>query len=266
MSLQNIKSTGFKIKGLNEGAKNLVLKPSSINQNQSFTSNNSMIKPAIKMMTEQEFNQKKEEIISSYSVKLVEIEDLIQHYNERIKSWKTSDAQFEKGHPIYFDQKIKAKLEAEEKEKKRQMEEDINRLKRGNEKPKQLVVKRLIGGDQARGNSSLSIKDIGINLKNENPYANNKQHDSGIESEETVSKSMNSARGPGLRQQDDLKEQVASLKQKIADQEAKYNKEIEELKKQSQLKKAEFKENIQYTKKQMDQLKKQIEPLKQIII
>ena len=254
MNLQNIKSTGFKIKGLNEGAKNLVLKPSSINQNQSFASNNSMIKPAIKMMTEQEFNQKKEEIISSYSVKLVEIEDLIQHYNERIKSWKTSDAQFEKGHPIYFDQKVKAKLEAEEKDKKRQMEEDINRLKRGNEKPKQLIVKRLIGGDQARGNSSLSIKekDIGISLRNENPYANNKQHDSAIESEETESKSMNSARGPGLRPQDDLKEQLASLKKKIADQEAKYNKEIEELKKQSQLKKAEFKENIQYTKKQMD--------------
>ena len=62
-----------------------------------------MIKPSIKILTEEEFNQKKEEIISSYSIKLVEIEDLIQHYNERIKSWKTSDAFFEKGHPIYFD-------------------------------------------------------------------------------------------------------------------------------------------------------------------
>jgi chromosome segregation ATPase len=117
-----------------------------------------------------------------------------------------------------------------------------------------------------RGNSSLSIKEKdGISLRNENPYSN-KQKDSAIESEETESKSVNSARGPGLRPQDDFKEQLASLKQKISDQEAKYTKEIEELKKQSQLKKAEFKENIQYTKKQMDQLKKQIEPLKQIII
>ena len=70
-------------------------------------------------MSEQEFSQKKEEIISSYSIKLVEIEDLIQHYNERIKSWKSTDGKFEKGHPIYFDQKIKAKLEAEELEKKK---------------------------------------------------------------------------------------------------------------------------------------------------
>lgn len=198
MNLQNIKSTGLKIKGLgNEAAKNLVLKQSAINQNQSFTSNNSVIKP--KPMSDQEFNAKREEIISSYAGKFVEIQDLISHYNERIKSWKTSDGQYEKGHPIYFDQKVKAILEVQEKDQKRQMEEDINRLKRGNEKPKQLVVKRLIGGEQQpRGNSSLSIKEY-INLKNENPYAN-KQQESAIESEETESKSVNSARGAGLKQ------------------------------------------------------------------
>jgi hypothetical protein len=45
-----------------------------------------MIKPKL-IMSEQEFTVKKEEIISEYSVKLLEIEDLIQHYNERIKKW-----------------------------------------------------------------------------------------------------------------------------------------------------------------------------------
>ena len=84
------------------------------------------------------------------------------------------------------------------------MEEDINKLKRGNEKPRQLIVKKLIGGEQVRGNSSLSIKEP-ISIKNENPYAN-KHNQMAIESEETESKSMNSARGPGLRPQDDLKD------------------------------------------------------------
>jgi hypothetical protein len=83
---QSIKSVGFKIKALG-GEKNLILKPSSINNtNQSFSSNTSMIKPKL-VMSDQEFTKKKEEIISEYSLKFVEIEDLIQHYNERIKKW-----------------------------------------------------------------------------------------------------------------------------------------------------------------------------------
>ena len=94
-------------------------------------------------MSDQEFNQKKEEIISEYSVKLVEIEDLKQHFSERIKRWNQSAGQFEKGHPIYFDQKIKAKLEAEEAEKRKQMEDDISKIR--NTKPKQLLVKRIVG-------------------------------------------------------------------------------------------------------------------------
>jgi hypothetical protein len=104
-----------------------VLKPSAINQ--SFTSNQSVIKPTFKMLSEADIAKKKEEIINSYSVKFLEIEDLISHYNERIKAWKSSD--IEKGHPIHFDQKIKARLEQEEIDKRKEMEDEINKLKKG---------------------------------------------------------------------------------------------------------------------------------------
>lgn len=87
-------------------------------------------------MTEDELNQKKDSIINDFSVKMIELEDLLNHYNQSIESFKQRESQkqqniqpiFDKDHPIKFDQKIKNKLEGELKLLKDQMQEETSKV------------------------------------------------------------------------------------------------------------------------------------------
>jgi hypothetical protein len=44
-------------------------------------------------MTEDELNQKKDSIINDFSVKMIELEDLLNHYNQSIESFKQRESQ-----------------------------------------------------------------------------------------------------------------------------------------------------------------------------
>ena len=43
-------------------------------------------------MTEEELEKKKDKIISDYSVKMIEIEDLLNHYNQSIEGFKQRES------------------------------------------------------------------------------------------------------------------------------------------------------------------------------
>jgi len=129
-----------------------------------------MGKPMVSKITEKEFEEKKEHILNTYSQKLVEIEDLKIHYNTRVSSNPDN----------MFDSKISVKLQAEEKQLKKQMEEEVASLKKqmvggiassnlnqsvlsGNNNPlvkidlKNIKSKRMIGEPKASLNLNESI-------------------------------------------------------------------------------------------------------------
>lgn len=85
------RSNGFKIRSLAAGKQNFVIKPSSIiGGNQNFHSVQSVLQrpkniTVVPPMSEQEFNDKRDGIVSSYSAKLQEIKGLKQHFEERVQ-------------------------------------------------------------------------------------------------------------------------------------------------------------------------------------
>jgi len=144
-------------------------------------------------MSEQEFNDKREGITSSYSAKLQEIKGLKQHFEERVKDQASSQGQMNQGNPHSYDVKIFQRLTQEEATHRKNMEDETAKLKKSYEQAqKHEVLAKNMPTNRTSSNSSAkpyatASSDLSkvfpkqINLKNvknklqtgsEHPYRN----------------------------------------------------------------------------------------------
>lgn len=125
-----VPKANLKLKNLNQGAKNFMIKPSSIISNQPF---NSVIQakpkniPLLVPMTEKEFTQKKEAVIKEYHPKLQDIAQLKQHYEQRISDRPADESN--STNPLNFDIKIKERLDREQEALQRAMDGELTKLR-----------------------------------------------------------------------------------------------------------------------------------------
>lgn len=162
-----------------------MIKPSSIiGGNQNFHSVQSVLQRpknivVVPPMSEQEFNDKRDAIITTFSAKLQEIQGLKQHFEERVQGQGAPlQGQMDQGNPVSFDVKIFQRLSQEEATYRKNMEEEMAKLKKSFEQAqKHEVLTKSMATNRTSSNSSAKpyntasselskVNPMQINLKN----------------------------------------------------------------------------------------------------
>jgi hypothetical protein len=130
-------------------------------------------------MSEQEFYDKKEVIITNFSAKLQEIEGLKQHFEQRVKAQGAPlQGQVDQGNPVSYDLQIYQRLSQEEATYRKNMDEEMAKLKKSFEQAqKHEVLTKSMATNRTSSNSSAKpyatassemskVNPMAINLKN----------------------------------------------------------------------------------------------------